>query len=311
MMDGQRVESAAKPKISLNTRLVWIVMLVMAGGDTFGLMATGLSLEGKTFYWSAFAAVGLLGVSALYVRRDHRISALAHMAAIILVFTGVASVASYLSVVWHQPLIDDGLIAADHAICLNWPAIYGVVAAHRGLHIALIVAYYTLIPQMVILLVLLNFLGRIGRAWELIWMFIISCIGCLVVSAIWPAVGAFAHFHVELTKPYIHAFASLRDGTMKIIGHERIEGLITFPSLHAALAIIYAYAARGIRFVFPTLAILNTLVFIATPIVGGHHFADLWGGIVITIITIFAAGKLVERSIAPNDRGLDIDKAGG
>lgn len=246
----------------------------------------------------AFPVTGLLILSWIYrtIRPDERIAALSHMAAITLVFTMVAAILSYTAIaLWHPPLIDEYLVATDRMLGIDWLATYQWVIAHHSLYLVLRIIYFTLIPQMVVLLVVLNFLGRIERAWELLWLYIVACIGCLTLSAIWPAIGAFGYFHVEPKTPYLSVFRDLRDHSLKIISHNKVEGIITFPSLHASLAILFAYVTRGIRILFPAFIVLNGVVFIATPFIGGHHFADLWGGVALTLATILLVKMIHSR----------------
>jgi hypothetical protein len=43
-----------------------------------------------------------------------------------------------------------------------------------------------------------------------------------------------------------------------------VQGVATFPSFHAAGAIVYISAARGIRFLFPFFIVINILMLIST-----------------------------------------------
>jgi membrane-associated phospholipid phosphatase len=56
------------------------------------------------------------------------------------------------------------------------------------------------------------------------------------------------------------------------------EGIITFPSLHAALGLLFAAAlwrVRGIK----SAALVLALTLIATPAYGRHYFADVIAGV--------------------------------
>lgn len=295
--------TSATLRWSPNTRLAWGLLIVMALMAMSGLKITGISLAPGTLPGIGIPITGLLILSFVYthIRDDRRIAALAHMAAITLAFTTLAAILSYIVVRWERPLVDSYLVWADQTIGLRWLPLWQWVFDHPYLHMTLMLIYSTLIPQMILLLVILNFKGRINRSWELLWLFIISCIFCLIGSAVWPAIGTFGYFHVEPNVPYLGVYQELRHGTLKIIGHDTVEGIITFSSLHAALAIIFAYCARGIRILFPVLLVLNILVFLSTPFIGGHHFADLLGGAILTLITIYMVGLLNRSGVLPSD----------
>jgi hypothetical protein len=289
-----------KFKISptLNTWLIWSLMATFAALDAVGLKAEGMSVAPKAILIAASQVSALLILSVIYTyfRRDARIAAMTHMAAVALTFSAVTAICSYMTVAWQRPLVDAYLVAADHALGLDWLTAYKWVMAHSLVHKVLWAAYASLIVQMILLILVLNFLGKITRGWEMMWLFMVACIGCLLLSAPWPAAGAFGYFHVEDDRLYVRAFMALHEGTLKIIGVEPIQGIVQFPSLHAALGIIFAYSARGIRFLFPFLLALNALLFIATPAIGGHHFADLWGGAALALVTILTVRKAFASS---------------
>ncbi|MDB5492635.1 MAG: hypothetical protein JWO78_2484 [Micavibrio sp.] len=285
----------------LRTRIVWLLLFCLGLLSGWSLESSGISLAPGTLPGVGLPVLGLLALSYIYrrFRPDPRIAALAHMAAVTLVFTTVAAILSYTVIaLWHPPLIDGTLVAADRMLGLDWLAAYRWVMAHHAVHLLFHVTYYTLIPQMVFLLVILNFLGRIERCWELMGLFIVSCLGCLILSALWPAVGAFGYFHVRPDEPYLQIFQDLRNHTLTTIDHDKVQGIITFPSLHATLAMLFAYAVRGIRILFPVFIVLNALVFMATPFIGGHHFADLWGGVGLTLLTVAVVRLMQHKSIS-------------
>jgi membrane-associated phospholipid phosphatase len=73
----------------------------------------------------------------------------------------------------------------------------------------------------------------------------------------------------------------LRDGSLRLIDLAHAEGLVSFPSFHACLAVVCAAAARGLgpaRFVF---YLLNLLIVIASPMIGGHYFVDIFAGLLL------------------------------
>ena len=67
--------------------------------------------------------------------------------------------------------------------------------------------------------------------------------------------------------------------------HGPINGIVVFPSFHAACAIIYAYAFRGTAFVGWIMLLLNMLL-LATPLWGGHYIIDIAAGIFLAVVAI-------------------------
>ena len=296
---------SGKISLSLNTRLVWSLIALFGAGDIVGLKAEGMRFVPHDFLTNLFTVSILVTISIVYtyIRYSPRIAEMTHMAAVFLSFAAVTAMASYLVASWHRPLVDDYLVAADHAMGLDWLASYKWITAHPLIYKVLYFAYYTLIPQIIFLLIFLSFRGRCARSWEMIWLFIVSLTICIAFSALWPAVGAFGYYHVEADRDYVHVFMGLYNGTLRVIGDTRVQGIIQFPSFHVALGILLTYVARDVRILFMFFLALNILLFVSTPVIGGHHFADVWGGVVLALATILVVRKAFAAGLMP-----DIDK---
>ena len=74
----------------------------------------------------------------------------------------------------------------------------------------------------------------------------------------------FDGFSADAGMWHYQAFTKLRTEPTSLLRLENMKGLVTFPSLHTALAIIPASAARGIPFVSFAAVILNVIVIIST-----------------------------------------------
>jgi hypothetical protein len=276
--------------MTLNTRLLWLLLLAMTVINVVWLWFQNMSVASRALVLIFLPILAILALAWFYtkVRKDRRLAQLANMTAVTLAFMSASCIMSYLTGTMQQPLIDPSLVTIDQAMGLDWLTMYDWVTARPLLHSAMRVIYMSLIPQIIILQIVLNFRGQLARAWECLWLFIIACLGCVIFSAIWPAVGAFSYFHVELNEPYVREMAALRSGTLKIIGNSgAMQGVVEFPSLHMALALLYPYAMRGVPVLFPVFVILDALVIMTTPAIGGHHFADLWGGAAVALAAIW------------------------
>jgi len=284
--------STKSPKATFNTLCVWSLLGFLGLLDAVWMTARGFSAAPLRFLELLAAAGAMLALSAFYtyVRRDVRIATLTHLGAVTLVFSAAGAVFSYLLVTLNLPLIDAELSAADRAMGFDWPGVYGWMMQHRALRIPLILGYASLIPQLLLLLLVLNFRRMVVRSWELMWLFIAAALSCILISAFVPAAGAYAFYHMGMEDPYVAAYAGLRDGTLKVFGE--MQGVVQFPSLHVALAIIFAYCARGIRWFFPFMILLNALLVLATPAMGGHHLTDVLAGALLAVACIFAVRRI-------------------
>jgi membrane-associated phospholipid phosphatase len=72
------------------------------------------------------------------------------------------------------------------------------------------------------------------------------------------------------------------------------EGIITFPSFHAALGIIFIAGLWPIPVLRWIGLIVNVLMIAATPVEGGHYFIDVLAGVVIALLCQLAARRIVQ-----------------
>ena len=90
----------------------------------------------------------------------------------------------------------------------------------------------------------------------------------------------------EMLCSSIQTLADEIDPSVPAILMTQVNGLITFPSFHAALGLILIYVTRGIRVLFPISLGLNVLMIAATPTVGGHYFVDVLAGLAVVPLAI-------------------------
>ncbi len=298
--------TAGEARPILNTRLFWGLIAAFVAVDAIGLMTEGLSVVPEPLWDMTWRIAALIALSLFYTRfrPDARLATLMHAIAMFSATATPISIFYYLATAWHYPLVDAHLAAADHALGLDWVAAYRWVAALPPLRMVLSIAYFSLLPQAFILIFALNFLGKVERCWELPWLLLVAGIILIPFSIFTPAVGAFGYFHVNESEAYVQIFRGLYDGTLKTIDFQTMQGVVQFPSLHAASAIMIAYAARSIRFLFPFYVLLNALMFLATPPLGGHYFADVFGGAVLAAVTIMIVRKYCGPLLAPRSFSL-------
>ena len=120
---------------------------------------------------------------------------------------------------------------------------------------ALRLIYGSLLPQMALAVLCLAFTGRL--VWLRIFMlaFIFAALVTIAISAVLPAAGVWLHYGltertarvVPVVSTVWPVFTGLRDGSVRALVAVGAEGVITFPSLHAALAVIMIAALWPIR----------------------------------------------------------------
>ena len=164
--------------------------------------------------------------------------------------------------------------------------------------------YLSLTVQMAAVVLLLGFTGRLP--WLRVYMlaFVFATLTTIALSTVLPAEGVWLHYGLKGgALPVSHTswpvFLGLRDGSYRLIVAIGAEGIITFPSLHAALAVILMAALWPIPVARWLSVGINMLMLAATPIDGSHYFVDVLAGIAIAVASLAAARTMVARWTEP------------
>lgn len=256
--------------------------LLLIGGH-YALSAHGLPI--------LLAGSALLSIVWLIYSRWRPEPALAGLAVSALRFalgTGVIGLFSYLLAgLTPQPLVDAQLSAIDHALGLDWLAYRRLLLATPALAAGTSLCYAALGVELLALILLLDLIGQPRRARELFLGFSLSALAAILIGAVFPAAGAFVYYASPemYGEPYVAQYLGLRDGSLQVIDLMRMQGIVQFPSFHAALAAVCSHVVRGTR-LFRPLLLLNLLVVVATPTAGGHHFIDVIAGLVVAAVVM-------------------------
>jgi membrane-associated phospholipid phosphatase len=89
---------------------------------------------------------------------------------------------------------------------------------------------------------------------------------------------------------------ALRDKTLGTIDFEAVNGIISFPSMHAAVAIIVPYTLRWNRWIFWPIAALNAVMLASAVPSGNHYLADVIAGVTVAVLAI-ACGRVIQTSL--------------
>ncbi|WP_306225002.1 phosphatase PAP2 family protein [Bosea beijingensis] len=249
------------------------------------------------------ACLALLGWFYRTVRGDMRLSDALDVTAQLIGFLILAGVFSYLVATLNFPLQDQLLYAADRALGLDWQLYLRFVNDLPWLGRLLHWAYLSFLPQIVILALALGFSGRGEAARIMVLAMIATGIVTILISGFMPAVAMFAHLGLKpedypnLTPAasFVHLrdLEALRSGAPFILDVSRMEGIVTFPSFHAAVALLLllgAWAHPWLR--WPFLAV-NLAMIAATPIDGGHYFVDVLAGLGLAALCHVVAGRFI------------------
>ena len=138
----------------------------------------------------------------------------------------------------------------------------------------------------------------------------ISALACSTIAALMPAVDAYIYLAINtrVAFPWVPPTATshlahvvqLRSNA-PVIPLDSLEGIITFPSFHAALGVLFVWAFWRTPVVRWIAVGVNVANIAATPVSGGHYFVDALAGLLVafgSIVTTKGIVTLIQRRIA-------------
>lgn len=225
-----------------------------------------------------------------------------------LLIPAVMTPLTYIAASADLPLQDATLHAVDRTLHLDWVAYFNFVYDHHWL-LALAVWSYSLIGCPIFgVPIALGWTKRYRRLQVFALAFAIALVVTTIVSAFVPAIGTYKLLHVQFDPDVftpggylsqLHDLPLVRNGALHEMSFRSLAGLVTFPSFHAASAVLYLWALWPVRWLGPVAAVANVMMVLSAPIVGGHYFVDIFAGIAVAIGAIAAATCIANRLVGP------------
>lgn len=270
------------------------IILVMVSFIAFALVSTEFSYAPQDLNGLAqiIATLALVGILARVLRFDRLGSCLEAIA----IFSAISFAAPLCAVILastNLPLVDDTLARIDRQIFFGFSrsAIASWVETQDWLFVATQWIYHSLMGQPFILFIMLYGSGRIERGSMLLFAWGATLLVTVAVSPLTPATGSPPYF-----LDFESTFHGARDGSLRVLGNDALTGIITFPSFHAAAAVLLAWGFSTFRLLGPVMVGFNALMWLSA-IVAGHYLIDLIAGTAIAIAAIFLS-KLIVSSFA-------------
>jgi hypothetical protein len=282
-----------------------VVLAVSLAMTNFSLELTGLAISvAYVGLYAGFAHANAVSPK----RRDPQVMFVLGGTAQIVLITAVMTPLTYVAASADLPMQDANLLAIDRALGFDWGAYVRYVDDHPAL--AAWVNYgYTMIRWPIFAIpVVLAATHRYRRIEEFTFAFGVALIVTTIISGLVPAIGVFQQIGLDPIsiknlnlQPYLDQLRDLpptRDGALRHLDLLGLGGIVTFPSFHAASAVLYAWALWPVRWMRPIVVLAFTAMLAATPINGGHYLVDIIAGTAIAVLAIVAArraGRVIAR----------------
>jgi len=282
------------------------IALVVAGFVWLGAFAA----DGRSFLLPLAVAALLAAGGGYYrlIRCEARLGAMLCGTAEIVGFAAVAGPLSYLAAAAGFPLQDAVLEAWDRRLGIDWSGMVNFVALRPGLQLALLFAYSSFALQTVTTVLVLGLAGQLARLGHFIHAFMATTLVIIAISAISPAAGPWLYLDLQpgaangflpVSSSSWPVFLALRDGSLRTVYGLNTEGIITFPSLHAALGVLFAAALWRVKKIRWIALLLNGLLLMATPAYGSHYVTDVLAGIAVAAVSWIALAPRFDPASEP------------
>jgi hypothetical protein len=281
--------------MSLDWLIRWLFIAVLAVVAAGWMWAEGIGIEGAPILHRLEFAGIMLVFSALFAYLAMHLPATSRLPFLLMVtvdilltllqigiFLPPAVAISYLAATMDRPLVDALLLRADAFIGFDWASFAAWVAARPVATTLFSWAYFSVIWQAALIIFLQCTREPGDTNGDLIWTLMISAVACALISGFLPALGM-----EGLAGPEpIAALRDVRDGVWRSMNFDAVQGIVVFPSFHAALGIVLPYSIRRVRWAFWLLVVLNAVMILSTAPVGGHYIVDTIAGCVIALASI-------------------------
>jgi hypothetical protein len=255
--------------------LVWALVCLQLAIDLVWAPQVGLAISGWQI--AAGGTAALLTLSAAYRRRSRAIADMAAAGALWLAFMTTAAVLTYLAASCALPLQDELMKRLDRVVGFDWLA-WRDKLNRPALSWLLPIAYCSLQPQAALAIIYFTVSDRTARIGELLLLVGVTLVATVAISVVWPALGPFAEYgDGHGTYPYTDLLV-LREGGPWHFNLFTMQGVVTMPSYHTVMAMLFTYAFRGTGLIGRGIAALNLVMLLSIPPIGGHYLVDMLAG---------------------------------
>lgn len=306
--DGPLVHIVPRPRARVQPDALCPTILVAAAIYAVALGASALLdiradiLNGAPLSIGAAAFLCLCGRAAF--PRAGRAMRLLEAAFIVIALGLSLACLSYVGAMADLPLRDQEMMWVDRHLGFDWLHMMQALDRRPLVLDVLDGAYATFTAQLVGVVIALTLARRTRELDRFFLTFVCASVLAEVASVFIPTVGPmstaaasvdFTHLPT-LGRATADIVLKLRDGSLRAIDFGAIDGIISFPSLHAAVSVIVPFCLRWNRPLFCLTAGLDAVMLVSAVPSGNHYLVDVIGGVCVAALAIVCSGPM-QRSL--------------
>ncbi len=304
---SQAVDPVDQGALWANAAVLWMLLITVVVSQAIILQWSRLSIvpSPKLTFNVCFCFV-LAVVGSFLTFRDFRPRLALIASSFAQLVTGSIALClltySVTALASSTPLRDDALAAIDGQLGFYWLDVLRWSDAHPALADLTGDAYGSITKQAVLVVLVLGFRCDWRRLQGAVYAYVVALIATSAVAFFVPALGAYAFFDVH---PALHQHVvlrtadipvaeirSLRDHSLTSFDLETVKGIISFPSFHAALGVLFIWCFWSVSSLRWAGAAFNVVMIVSTPLHGSHYLTDVLAGLLIGISAVRLAASL-------------------
>lgn len=274
------------------TKILWGLLGILFFVEVLWLNFGSLTLyyNWKDLFYQFLFLLSFLLLFVFYkkFRPDSRIELLLESILFLFSYTTVMLILSYLVVTLRFPLVNAQLAAIDEAFGIYMPTLVFWFRNHVMWHNLFVYIYNSFIIQFPLIVLYFSFYNKTIILQRFLMQALIIGLLTSLISCILASAGPYSWY--GYTPGSVNAstevqFFDLRQG---IVDLRETNGVVTLPSFHAAMALLYTYTFRNEKnYIFIPILILNILLIFSCIPIGEHYFADILAGILVFLLAVW------------------------
>lgn len=280
----------------------WVLLGLLASTLVLCLALTDFSIRVDNHL------ITLIGLAALFTavtyctfgRVDPRIPFILGALAQLELLSLLMEPLTYIAAATNLPMQDGNLASLDRILGLDWVAYFNFIYNRPALIPYAYLGYAMILWPIFVIPIVLGIVREYRRLQQFILACALTLIATTLIFVAVPALGTYyeygiapdpAIFKAGAYLMQLHDLPLVRDGSLRALNVTQLAGIITFPSFHAAAAILCLWAIWCIWWLRPWALIANIGMLLVTPMVGGHYFVDVFARVGLAILAIATAHK--------------------
>jgi membrane-associated phospholipid phosphatase len=295
-------------------RLVWLAIAATVLAVLLTYRASNTTLQAGSVGIGMLCVFGALLALAWYyrvVRGERRLFDACEASVQLMVTAGLFTLLGFgvAALGARFPLRDDALMSLDRSLGFSWQGYMALALAHPRMEHVLQFCYLSMPYQYVVTVLVLAFSSQRPRLDMFVLAIWISLVLTTAIFFVVPAGAAFSHFGITgadvpgltpvfMVNRFSPLLTAMRAGGAHIVRLDDLEGLVTFPSFHTEMAVLFSWAAWRTRWIKWPILLVNLGMLAVTPIEGGHYLVDILAGAGVAAAALVLSGLVAKPFIA-------------